>query len=1030
MRPTVRVLLTVCALSLLPALATAQSLAGVVRDTSGAILPGVTVEATSPALIEKTRSAVTDGSGQYRINNLPPGTYKLTYSLTGFSSVIRDGVELSGGGVTTINVDMRLGALQESVTVTGETPVVDVQTSARKQEVVNGDTVRALPASRGYGNYIAAVPAIQSTGFGSSAQPTTNFFASRGGRSNEGMIQIDGMNVGAPGNGGGVSGYMYDMNNSSEVQVAISGGLAEVDRGGPAFNIIPKTGGNHVSGTYFGSYAGGWGQSSNIDDRLRGFGFADQPALIKAWDTNVAVGGPILRDKVWFYGNARAVGSFQETQNQYGNLNAGDPTKWTFAKDPNVRVRNDNGKLVASGRLTWQATAKNKIGYYLDYTHNCTGSAYKPGGGQCRQPGDTWTASGPGIGPGVATTSPESGTIWDDRSKITQLTWSSPMTSHVLAEAGFSSFWTRWGDVRPYGALTDFIPVLEQSTSTGVPFANYVYRGWNPAPSTDQQHATWHATLAYVTGAHSVKAGYQAGYLNTKNTTLVGQQLSYRFNNGLPIQLSERVGPTEVDDRVRYDAFFVQDQWTHRRLTLQGGLRYEHAYSWAPEGTNGILADHQFGSKLLFPRTDGVTGYNDVVPRSGASYDLFGNGRTALRVSVSKFLQSPFTGEAYTINNPAATLVTTVNRGWTDPNGDRVAQCDFLNPVANGECGPWSTLDWGKSVRTTTVNPAVLSGSGVRNHDWQFSTGVQQQLLPRMSVDLSYNRRWWGNFFLTHNRALGPQDWDQVTLVAPQDPRLPGGGGYTVQFLTRNTNSLLGASDLYYTSSSDFGDEIHYWHGADVTFNARMGSSLTLQAGSSTGRGVNDTCAVQIARYGRPERIINGAPDCRTTEPWQTTVRGLAAYTIPKVGVMVSTIFRSQPNAQPGADDPTDAARRRGVATNGQSLSANYTLTAAQFLAATGHALRPGLTTQTVNLLLQGQIYGDRVNSVDMRFAKILKFGNKRANVGLDVYNLSNSNTATTYDQTYDPATGGARFMRPTAVLLPRFMRVNVQFDF
>ncbi len=129
-----------------------------------------------------------------------------------------------------------------------------------------------------------------------------------------------------------MSGYLYDMSNSSEVQVAISGGLGEADRGGPAFNIIPKTGGNTFSGTGFTSYAGKWGQSSNIDDHLRSLGFGEQPALIKSYDANIAVGGPILRDRVWFYGNSRAIGTYQEQQNLYVNVNAGNPNAWTWVK--------------------------------------------------------------------------------------------------------------------------------------------------------------------------------------------------------------------------------------------------------------------------------------------------------------------------------------------------------------------------------------------------------------------------------------------------------------------------------------------------------------------------------------------------------------------------------------------------------------------------------------------------------------------------------------------------------------------------
>jgi len=947
---------------------------------------------------------------------------EVTYSLPGFSPVIRDNLELSGGGVTTINIDLKVGSLEESITVTGEAPVVDVQ-STQRQQVLSGDVVRSLPAARGYGNYIAAVPSIQGTGFNSAAQPSTNFFSSRGGRSNEGMIQIDGMNVGAPGNGGGVSGYMYDMSNSAEVQVSISGGLGESERGGPAFNIIPKTGGNKFSGMYFGSFAGDWAQSSNIDEELTALGFADQPALVKTWDTNFALGGPIVRDRLWFYGNARTVGTHQDTQNQYANRNAGNANEWLYARDESVRVRNANAKLVNSMRFTWQATPRNKLGFYIDYTNNCTGSSFAKGGDDCREPGDDWTASGPSIAPGVTTTSPESGTIWDDRSKIMQASYSAPVSNRVLLEGGFSSFFTKWGDVRPYGALTDFIPVQEQSTATGVPSANYIYRGWNAAPSTDQQHGTWRGTMSYVTGVHSLKVGYQAGYLMTRNTTMVGQQISYRFNNGAPNQMSQRVGPNRVTDSVRYDAVFVQDQWTRNRLTIQGGLRYETAKSWAPGGdSNGIIEPHQFGPANLFPRTEGVSGYHDITPRMGAAYDLFGNGRTALKVSMGKYLQGAFTGEAYTINNPAATLVTTVNRTWSDPNGNRVAECDFLVRELSGECGPWQNLNWGSSVQTTRVNPDVLEGWGVRNHDWQFSGSITQELLPGIALEVSYSRRWWNNFFVTHNAALGPQDFDTVTLTAPSHPQLPGGGGYPVTFLTRNVTSAVGASDPYFTRASDFGDETHYWHGADVQVNARMKNGLLLQGGTSTGRGVNDTCAVDTARFGRPQRVIgeDQTPDCAASEPWLTNLRGLATYTVPKVDVTVSAIFRSQPNAQPG----------NGVATNGGSRSANYVLNSAQFQQLTGQPLRPGLSTQTVDLLLPGQLYGERVNVIDMRFAKILRFGSKRANVGVDIYNMLNANTPTAYESAYDFATNGARWMQPSGVLLPRFVRLNLQFDF
>jgi hypothetical protein len=405
---------------------------------------------------------------------------------------------------------------------------------------------------------------------------------------------------------------------------------------------------------------------------------------------------------------------------------------------------------------------------------------------------------------------------------------------------------------------------------------------------------------------------------------------------------------------------------------------------------------------------------------------------------MSKYLQAAYNGDVYTINNPAVTLQTTTSRGWSDVTypvgdprrGDFVADCDFMNPAINGECQAWTNLNWGQQGQTTQVNPAVQEGWGKRNRDWQFSAGVQHELLPRVSVDVSYSRRWWANFFVTHNRALGPQDYDEITLTAPADSRLPGGGGYPVTFLTRNNNSVLGVSDPYYTTAADFGDQTNYWHGVDIAVNARMDNGLTVQGGTSTGRGISDTCEVLIGRYGRPmtpstatvaaSGVIDGQPACSATEPWITSVRGLASYTIPKVDVLISAIVRSQANVQPGAE----------VATNGASRSANFLMNATQFQTATGRSLRPGVTTETVNLLLPGQIYGERVNNVDMRFAKIIHVRRTRANIGIDLYNLMNSNTGTAFEATYDPATNGLRWLRPTTVVQPRFVRFNVQLDF
>jgi hypothetical protein len=1038
MRGSTGALVALSALLILPSAVFAQAtLSGVVKDSSGAVLPGVGVEASSPVLIEKVRAATTDSTGLYRIPDLPPGRYTVTFSLQGFATVSREAVEVTGGGVTSINADMRVGAVSETITVSGETPVIDVQTSTKKQVVLSNSVLQALPASRGYGNVLATVPGIQSTGLDVSSGVSTNFFTARGGRGNEGTIQIDGMNVGSAFNGGGVAGFGYPIGESSEIQVTIAGGLGETDRGGPAFNLVPKTGGNSFSGTGFLSLAGKWSQGDNIDDRLRGFGLTNPPALIKNWDTNFALGGPIVRDRLWFFNNVRSYGNHQEIPGLFANAYAGDPSRWTYLRDDSIAARSDAAKMIEALRLTSQVSEKNKVGFYIDYQRVCNGSAYTKGAEQCRDRGDDWVALGSVGGGFFGALAPEAGNVWDDREKITQATWTSPATSRLLFEAGFTQFASRFGGSIPGGALTDFIPVQEQVSNdlTRTPVGNFTYRGWASAAANEQFHNVWRASATYVTGAHSMKVGYQAAFQIQKNFQNAGSQLSYVFNNTVPVQFTLRDAPFWQSNRTRFDAFYVQDQWTRGRLTVQGGLRYEHAWSWFPDGENGIVADNQFGTKFLFPRQDGVTGYNDITPRMGAAYDLFGNGKTSFKVNVSKYLQAANNDAQYTIANPAVTFQQTTNRSWTDVNGNRTVDCNLSNKVAEDNsasggdvCGAWSNLNFGNPFSTTTVNPDVLHGWGVRPYDWQAGFTLQHELLPRVAIEVAYNRRWFGNFFFTDNRAIGPEDFDVATITAPSNPNLPGGGGYPVRFVTRNSRSPLGATDNYYTFASDYGDVRAYWHGVDLSVNARTASGITVQGGASTGRGVHDYCKVTEKlpeTYVTPASVlINEQVDaCNITEPWLTTYRGLVAYTIPKIDVLLSGSMRSTPGVQPSTVNTF-------VATNGTPIAANYNVNN-QILQ--GSSLgRPlaGLAFQTVDLVLPGQVYGDRVNSLDLRVAKNVRISRYTANVGFDFYNLFNANTGTAFNQVYDVASNGTTWLRPTTVLNPRFARFNFTVNF
>jgi carboxypeptidase family protein len=1003
--------------------AAAQSIAGVVRDASGAVLPGVTVEASSPALIEKVRSTVTDGAGQYRLENLAPGVYSLSYALPGFTTVVREGVQLQSGVTVSINADMRVGGVQETITVTGETPVVDVRTATRVQQVIDDTIVAALPASRGYGNLLQTVAGIQATGAANSgSNPVMNFFTSRGGRSNEGTVQIDGMNVGSAFNGGGVSSYGYDTANSQEVQITVSGGMGETDRGGPQFNLVPKTGGNNFAGTVFASTAGEWSQGNNLDDGLRAFGINELPAIIKNWDTSFALGGPIKRDRLWFFGVLRTFGNYNDVAGVYANANEGNPAAWNYVKDGAVKERLAEDKKIAGVRLTSQVTARNKVSAFWDYQKACQGGALRKDSDQCRGRGDDWVAVG-----AFGSWSPEASHIWDDRERIQQYSWTSPVTSKLLLEAGYSQFLSNWGGQTPAGALDTqpFIPVTEQSTLAGVPLNNFVYHGFAGLGNNYQSHNVWRASMAYVTGSHSLKVGYQAAYEVTDSFgNFPKHGLAYRFNNGAPNQLTQRITPWQQGNRTRYDGFYVQDQWTRGRVTLQGALRYEHAWSFFPAGKSGLLEDSVFGGPAYtLPAADGVKGYHDIAPRMGMAYDLFGNGKTAIKLNLSKYWQSANNEGNYTTANRAATFAQTTTRSWTDGNRNFIPDCDLQNPNAQDNratggdlCGRWDNQNFGSIVSATTLNPDVLEGWNVRPFDWQFGVAVQHELLPRVSAELAYNRRSWGNFFYTDNRAVGPQDYDVLTFTAPTHPDLPTSGQQVSYVLLKE--AAFGRVDNYYTFASDYGDVTSYWHGVDLTVNARTSAGLTLQGGFSTGGGVRDICEITAKL---PELLgTQQVGSCKVNEVWLWNWRGLANYIVPKIDVQVSAILRSQANTSPGAQ----------IASNGGSLSANYTITNAQVIAALGRPLAGNAQNTTVDLTLPGELYADRINSVDMRFAKILRFGRTRTNVGIDLYNMLNANTGTAFQQTFDPLNNGATWLRPTTILNPRFIRFNVTMDF
>ena len=304
---------------------------------------------------------------------------------------------------------------------------------------------------------------------------------------------------------------------------------------------------------------------------------------------------------MWFFNNLRTYGSQTDIPGLYANANALNAARWDYVKDPAVKARSAAAKKIEAIRLTSQLTSKNKVGFYWDYQANCVGSALVNEGERCRDRGDDWIALG------TSTTSPESANMWPEREKITQATWTSPMTNRVLFEAGYSSFSSKWGGYAPPGSQTGLVAVTEQSTAAGVPVPNFIYRGWNTAASNNQQHNIWRGSMAYVTGAHSFKVGLQSAHEVYRQLQNVDNQLAYTFNSTAalpqnPIQFTMRIGPHMQSNRTRYDGIYVQDQYTRGRLTLQGALRYEHAWSWFPEGRKRHRGRQPVQQRVHLPR--------------------------------------------------------------------------------------------------------------------------------------------------------------------------------------------------------------------------------------------------------------------------------------------------------------------------------------------------------------------------------------------------------------------------------------------
>jgi hypothetical protein len=1153
----VNVFLTVAALLvLLPAMARAQDgqIAGSVRDSSDALIPGVTIEVASPALIEKIRTAITDSNGQYRLTNLPVGTYKLTFSLAGFTKSERDGIEVTTNNTSPVNGVLTVGQVTETVIVSGATPVVDVQ-NAREVINISGDAIKELPTGRNVTSLLNLTAGIQSPyrpgsgafspgvcvgGIGVFCNPGVAGFnvgdagtAFDSSNMAQGRVLVDGQVINAGAAVpivGQTGGYTADIANAAEVNIVVSGALGESETGGSSINIVPRTGGNRYAGDFNTTYTTAKWFFANNDE---------YPTLnilqpIKSdHDVSLAFGGPIKRDKLWFYtvGRDQGIDKVPGPSGFYWpNLNEGKAGFNYIPDRSKPTVGYQNLWRNANMRVTYQMSAKNKFNFFWDEQDFCQDPCH-----------------------GVVSvfTSPES---WFSPAaypnRLKQASWTNPLTSKILLEAGISvtSQVYSTASSRDYTNPVNIPRITETGTTVGldnVASQVNIWAGGAPSPFAgvpggfantsgslntrigeaaaeirDTANYRSRASISYVTGSHHAKLGYDGGYYTqlernqanlsgltynyfepaaTANCNIAGTcgNMSLQFptdpNNlarrPFPQNVMFNTGTATLDDRVKYVAFYAQDQWTLKRITASLALRYDHATSsYGQTVFPASLPTMQYSLPgFTVPASNGVN-YNDITPRVGVTWDVRGNGKTSVKVNWGRYLNAAGISGVYSGANPARRTVNILSRVWNDTNGNRKVDCDLLNTAANGECLGFNTIvdafftpgndttRFGKDPlsldasgipiglattqcgRTEQGIPAnvqaycnaygksVLDGWGNRRKETQFGIALQHELLPRLSAEVTYNHRWYSNILVSDQLGLGcdqfngattlqacddallkysSPSYDFYTVTAPTDPNLPGGGGYKILGL----NDVKTAVPFGLNTAQTYLDALSYtFKGVDTNFSWRGPRGIRIQGGTSTGATQRESCAATVDQPNvRGRTGAEYLAGCKTQQPYLTTVKGSASYTVPKIDVLVATVFQSLPGPEITAlmtynksditwnpDSAARATRVCATATNGVGClggAANNT------------------TTTGVQLLLNNELYGKRVNEWDVKLAKNIRFAGKRLQIGIDAYNFFNSDVPTGYNATYTPGPANT-WMQPTTLLAPRFIRAQVQLSF
>jgi hypothetical protein len=974
--------------------AAAQSgggIAGIVKDASGGVLPGVTVEAASPALIERARSVATDGQGVYNFTDLRPGVYTVTFTLPGFETIKRDGVEITSSFTANVNATMELGSVEETLTVSGSSPIVDVQNVVH-EKVFTRDLIESLPVgSKSWAAVGILVPGMTVTGAHdvggiASSNATATIHGSTGA---EAIMLLDGMRYNQGAGFGGVRNA-YNENDAAvqEINFQTAALSAETEAGSLVRNIVPKTGSNRFEGFFGAAYTNHNLQSDNLDAELRARQVTSVNYVDKIWDVNPGAGGPIKTDRIWFYAAFRYFGNNLGIANTYYNQT---PKGLQYTPDYSRPAMAINKMGSEQLRVTFLATPKNKVSVFWEM-----------------QPNNEPTNYGQGTLGGTATTPPESISSYKVvPDYFAQTHWTNAISSKLMAEAGVLF------------ANTDFQTTPQPDNDPTLPAFRELSTGtvWRNLPGTYGHNASHqynvNASATYVTGSHTFKTGLffeQAKVHQSQNVTGGGTVL--QLLNGVPSSIVVYATPLSLDERLNAQlGLYLQDQWRVKRVTLYMGGRFDW---YKAEVTDQYIGSGPWvpGRSLSFPGTPNVPNWKDFDPRLGASWDVFGNGKTAIKGTFNRYIFGPdlvvFTAQA----NPVKAIATSATRTWKDANGDFIPQAD--------ELGPLSASTFGTPVITAHYDPSVLDGWGKRGYNWETSASVQHELLSNVSVSAAYFRRWWGNLLVSQNQAVSASDFSQYCITAPVDPGLPGGGGNQLCSLYDVSPEKFGLTNNVITYAKNFGSgESMVYDGIDLTTSVRLPKSILFGGGANWQRMRDNFCyqmndptlgLLTLSPGMAGGTFATGAPrtmaNCDIRPPFLPQVKLYGAYPLPWWGLQASATFQTSP---------------------GPNITAQYTATNAQIAPSLGRNLAAGPNgTATVQLIPAQQIFGERLFQTDVRLAKTFKIpGGPRVQGQVDLYNLFNGNPVILQNNTYGPF-----WQQPTVVQVGRLLKFGVQLNF